>query len=117
MESLTELGLDTRTAMGFCAEDVDFYREILVDFVAGYEESKGELDDSLGRKDWNEFGVKVHALKSMAKTIGAAWLSDMALGLEEAADEADERRVVDGYPALEAEYARVAEGIEKALKG
>ena len=116
IKELVPLGLDTEAALGFCGGDEAFYEELLSDFVSGYEGKKKELDGSLMVRDWHEFEVKIHALKSTAKTIGAMELSGMAFELEEAADKLDEDRIRNGYPVFMSEYTQMAEGIGVVLK-
>ncbi|MBR1470645.1 MAG: response regulator, partial [Lachnospiraceae bacterium] len=113
---LKRLGLDTEAALGFCGGEVSFYEELLFDFAEGCAEKKKELDESLSAKDWRAFEVKIHALKSMTKTIGMMDLSNMAFGLEKAAEEMDEARIMEGYPVFAAGYAQMAEDIRTVLK-
>ena len=110
------LGMDTKTALGFCCGDTSFYEELLSDFVAGYPEKKKELDDCFAAKDWQGFEVKIHALKSVAKTIGAMGLSGMALELEGAAREIDEGLISRRYPVFASEYTKTQERIGAILK-
>ena len=110
-ERLERIGLDTETALGFCSGDMSFYEELLEDFVSGYEGKKKELDESYSAKDWHEFEIKIHALKSVAKTIGAAELSGMALTLEQAAEGLNEGLILEEYPKFSGAYERLVKEI------
>ena len=112
---LERIGLDTEMALGFCVGDMSLYEEILEDFATGCPEKKKELEEQLAGENWHEFGIKIHALKSAAKTIGAAALSDMALALEQAAEEENAGRIREGYPGFALAYTQMAEGIQAAL--
>ena len=112
---LEMLGLDTKAALAYCGGDASFYKELLEGFAAGYEKKKKELDGHFANEAWNEFGIKIHALKSMAKTLGAMELSGMALELEEAANALDTDRLRSGYPAAAAKYRELAESIRTIL--
>ena len=111
IRELEKLGMDTKTALGFCGEDMSFYEELLSDFAAGYPEKKKELDDCFAAKDWQGFEVKIHALKSVAKTIGAIGLSGMALDLERAAKNRREDQVMESYPLFSNKYAQAVKEI------
>ena len=84
---LSTLGLDTETGLTYCGGDPDFYLEMLHDFVADGTEKMELLEAHYAGKDWHQYAVQVHALKSILKTIGATELSGKALQLEMAAKE------------------------------
>lgn len=117
-ESFTDVlkakGYETDQALTFCAGDVDFYKEILSDYVANFEENKAELDKSFEIENWHDFEIKVHALKSVSKTIGATKLSEKAYELEKAASKADTDFLGEHYEAFMAQYAGVVEDLKQA---
>lgn len=84
---LEKAGISVKTGLGYAAEDKDFYLEILRDFAAAYGDTKNAIEKCFMQKDWKNYEIKVHALKSTSKTIGAAEFSDMAKNLEYAAKE------------------------------
>ena len=53
------------------------------------EEKEKKLSGYFEAKDWKEYRTLVHSLKSSAKTIGAAALSERARELENAAADED----------------------------
>ncbi|MCR5746510.1 MAG: response regulator [Lachnospiraceae bacterium] len=65
--------------------DKNTYLEILKVFYEGIEERAEEIEKYYADEDWPNYRIKVHALKSSAKTIGALELSEEALMLEDAA--------------------------------
>ena len=113
---LKGLGLDTEAALSYCFEDRAFYKELLNDFVLNYPVKMKELDAYFAAKDWHEFEIRIHALKSMTKTIGAAELSGRALELEKAAEEMDAERIGKAYPVFAAEYSNLTDNIGDVLK-
>ncbi len=112
---LEALGIDTKAALMFCGEDPEFYKELLDSFVASCGEKKKELDDHFSKEAWKDFEIKIHALKSMSKTIGAMELSDMAFELEKAAEEENKEKIIKGYPVFESKYLKLAENIKAIL--
>ena len=79
--------LDTNSALLFCANNPDFYREMLVSFVG--ENRMGRIQEHFSREDWKNYAIQVHALKSTAKIIGAKELAERALEVEMAAKRED----------------------------
>ena len=61
--------------------------------------------------NWTDYGIKAHALKSTAMTIGAEALSAKAKELELAGKKADAESVRMNHPVLLQMYAEVCESI------
>ncbi|MBQ6442813.1 MAG: response regulator [Lachnospiraceae bacterium] len=95
-------GIDTATGMMHCQEDEEIYIEIMTEFFHDSVSRKEILREYFEKKDWKNYTIYVHSLKSSAKTIGAEELADLAGTLETAAKEKD-------TDVLEAEH-------EKAMK-
>ena len=85
LEKLTFL--DTKSALLFCANNPDFYREMLLSFVS--ENRMGQIQSCFAQENWKNYTVQVHALKSTAKIIGAKELAARALELEMAGKRED----------------------------
>ncbi len=115
LKKLSAIGLDTEAAMGYFNGDAAFYEEILGDFTAAFSERKKELDEYFAAKNWKDFKVIIHAVKSTSKTIGAMELSDMALKLEMGAQQEDEKLLLEGYPAFATEYEKTTKSIEGSI--
>ena len=115
-ERLLRIGLSVETALRFCGGDPAFYGELLTDYTESHAEKKQELDRSFADADWHEFEVKIHALKSTSKTIGAAALSEQALSLEKAAERGDAGYIREAYPAFAKAYEEVTQAIRQAME-
>ena len=76
---------DTRTGLGYCAENEEFYKEMLLTFLK--KEKLEDIQAFYEIKDWNNYRILVHALKSTSLSIGAVTLSEEAKQLELAAKE------------------------------
>ena len=110
------LGLDTDAALSFCGGDYDLYREILGDYVNNSDTRKGELDEYYENADWQDFEVKIHAMKSSSKTIGAMELFEKALSLEEAAGREDEAFIRKVYPEFAEEYLKKVKSLREIIE-
>lgn len=95
-EDLTELPeivtesphLNARAGFELCGS-TETYISTLISFSRYAEEHMGEIKGYLNDGDIEDFTIKIHALKSSARLIGADRLSDMALKLEEAGNNGD----------------------------
>lgn len=75
--------LDVQTGLAYCAEDEDFYKEMLRDYMEGNKIP--ELTEMYDGEDWENYRIQIHALKSTSLSIGAVELSEEAKQLEQAA--------------------------------
>ena len=70
---------------------------MLSDYAKISDSRKIELDECFENQNWHDFEVKIHALKSTSKTIGALELSKKALALEEAAEKGETDFIREHY--------------------
>ncbi|MBE5954772.1 MAG: Hpt domain-containing protein [Lachnospiraceae bacterium] len=82
-EKLRELDIDVSIGIKYCG-DVDFYREVLDIAYQVYLERYPQLSSYFENKDYRNYTIMVHAIKSGAANIGAIKLSNMAKALEDA---------------------------------
>jgi CheY-like chemotaxis protein len=114
LEQLAALDIDTQTGLRYCQNDEDFYRQILLNYV---ENGPGKLKDAdrfCAERDFSNYEIVVHSLKSTSRMIGAAKLSDLAKALEDAAKDEDHEFIRTHHETAMAEYKRLVDGITKA---
>lgn len=75
--------LDISLGMRYCTEEEE-YREMLQIFMEEKEERQKGMNQYLKEKDWDNYTIVVHALKSNALNIGAGTLSELAASCEKA---------------------------------
>ena len=114
--ALEGLGIDIKKGLVFCGDDMDFYIEILNDYVNESSKRKSELDEQFESGNITEFQVKIHSLKSSLKTIGAMTFSEKALELENAAKDGDVEFIKENYPPVIAEYTELVEKIRRVIE-
>ncbi|MBO6109212.1 MAG: response regulator, partial [Eubacterium sp.] len=86
-EWLTELDeIDTEEGLKNNA-DVDMYLSMLEIFYNSIEDKSAEIRSLFEAEDWQNYTIKVHALKSSARIIGAMSLNKWAQSLEDAGHE------------------------------
>ena len=81
---LSETGLDTKTGISYTGGQ-DKYISALQRFYKNYERNRAKVCECLEAKDYENYMITVHALKSNAKMIGARDLSTLFETLEMAA--------------------------------
>jgi HPt (histidine-containing phosphotransfer) domain-containing protein len=111
---LKKAGFDTQQALVY-TQDESFYREILIDFLKELPERSEKLEDFYLDKNWNDYTVLVHALKTNARTIGALELSDLAASVELASKSMDEITLTNEHAKLLELYEKTAGQIENII--
>ena len=79
--------LNYDSGISYCGDDEEFYVDILRSYLE--ENVLSALNDLYMKSDWRSYKVKVHALKSSSRYIGADDISDKAKLLEYAARDND----------------------------
>ena len=86
---LAETGmLNTAQGVANCGS-IEGYLSVIASFHASVKENAKEIEKLFLEGDWENYTIKVHALKSSARIIGAAELSEKAALLEKAGDSLD----------------------------
>lgn len=81
-------GLDVAEGIKNCGGE-EFFENILKVFYTSIDDKSDEIEGYYGNGDIKNYTIKVHALKSSARLIGAIELSELAKSLEKAGDEND----------------------------
>ncbi len=110
-EKLAESGIDTEAGLKYCLGDEEFYSTLLLQFANEASEKKPALGKYFEDKDWGNYEIIVHALKSTAKMIGAMSLSEEALKLEKAAKSKDEKYIAENHIRVMKDYDEISEMI------
>lgn len=103
--------LDTASALKLLGSAKLFWN-VLKDYYHTIPKKHALIQQYADEKDWRNYTIEVHALKSASKQIGANKLSELAAILEVAGNETNEQLIVEKTPELLALYAHY-EGILK----
>ena len=117
LERLRETGIDVDAGLHYCAGDRSLYFEMLSDFVRTFEGKLEEAERFYHDKNWHEYEVAVHAMKSNVKMIGATSVSELAKNLEEAAENGDTGFITEHHDGLLSAVEYVADVIRSGNKG
>ena len=107
-EKAEALGLNVQESMGYLGGDIDFYLEILKDYATDAKEKTDNLERFLNDKDWKNYKILVHSIKSASKTVGADDISAQARKLEEAAAAEDASYILANHGKLVSDYRDLA---------
>ncbi|MBP3773257.1 MAG: response regulator [Treponema sp.] len=78
----------------------DVLEQTLKEFYKTIDKKSSEIENFQAEKDWKNYTILVHALKSSARLIGASKLSDDAKYLEKCGDDENEDEIAAKTPAL-----------------
>ena len=85
------------------------------DFAKDYKDRSSKLGDLYANKNWVDYSVIVHALKSNARTIGAINLADAAASLEALSKAGDENQIIKEHEPAMVLYRDTSEKILRIL--
>lgn len=114
LDNLRKLGIDVSQGLAHCADDTEFYLEILSDFCESQKEKCDELEEFLSTGRFEDYGIKAHAIKGNARTLGIVALADVALGMEQAAKNKEFEYIRNNHEAFISEYERITADIKKS---
>lgn len=108
-------GLDPTAGLDYCGDEED-YLEALSLFSGSVQERCRKLESALEADDTEELTLLTHSLKSMARAIGAAQISELARKLELAGREGDKEGLKTDIPGLLEMYRKLGEDITAVIE-
>lgn len=86
--------MDVESAITYCGGQESFM-SILKTFYDTIDDKVRDIDGFYNSRDWKNYNISVHAMKSSARIVGLKELSERALGLETASDEPVDIETID----------------------
>ena len=108
---LEALGIDAEEGLMYCADDTEFYEEMLAEYAVEGNAKLAELRRFFEARDWANYRIRAHSLKSTSRMIGALGISERAHGLELAAKENDAAAILSAHEPFIADCSALIEGI------
>lgn len=115
MKALEDMKISVSEGIGYCADDPDFYVQMLHDFTDSWKNRLDELEKAYSQKDAKNYRIFVHSLKSNAKTLGITDISEKALELENAARCEDMEFITAHHEEFAENLRRCAEQLRSLL--
>ena len=107
--------INLEVALKYCMDSKSFFTQMLMTFSDGGKKAD-KIEEKFAARDWKNYQIFVHALKSTSLSIGAENLSESAKKLEMAAKRGQIEEILANHEALIAEYKKVREEIDRWLK-
>ena len=105
--------LDIELAFTYCMEDEELFLEMIDEYLIW--ETPNELDGYFEAKNWKNYEIAVHALKSTSLNIGAKELSEHAKALEFAAKNSDIEYIKEHHSEVMDEYHKLIEDLKRGI--
>lgn len=110
------LKVDVKLGLKYCAGMMDVYVDIAKMYIEEGPEKLVELQKFFDQKDWKNYAIAVHALKSTSLTVGAEPLSELAQEQETAAKEQQTEDLEERHYPLMEDYRGVLQEIQRILE-
>ena len=88
---------------------------MLLDYADKRDSKLQEIEGYYENKDYKNYEIRVHSIKSTSKLLGAFDLSEKAKFLEEAAKNQDESAIEDNHSILVIQYTKLMDTISELL--
>ncbi len=115
LKVLESNGFHIQEAMGYCAGAESIYREVLKSFAAEGREKLPLLQSSMDHQDFQRYGIEVHGIKTVARTIGDVRLFEKAEAQNHAVKTNDFQKAIEGHEEFMRVLLEELEVIDEAL--
>ena len=112
-DTLTDV--DTSIGIANCGGQLEDYLNVLEIAYNYGEKQLNELYQLHEQKDYKNYTIKVHSMKSMSRNLGAVAISDMAKAQEEAGNKNDPAYIDEHMQSLLDAYRSLLRNIESVL--
>ena len=115
-EALHRIGIDTEEGIAYCADDPEFYEDMLREYLQESDGRAADLQRFYASQDWSQYGLCAHTVKSTSKMIGAKAVSELAREMELACRSGDPASVLTGHDPFLREYTDLADGLRTVMQ-
>ena len=109
-------GIDMEAAILYCGSMEDF-KELAGVYCSSGEKYTKQLKDVFDAKDWKNYAILAHTIKSTSKTLGANGLAELAFTQEMAGKEENEDIILMHHDQFAEEYDRMLKMLDNYLDG
>ena len=115
-KALHRIGIDTEEGIAYCADDAEFYEDMLREYLQESDGRAADLQRFYASQDWSQYGLCAHTVKSTSKMIGAKAVSELAREMELACRSRDAASVLTGHDRFLREYTDLADGLRSVMQ-
>jgi HPt (histidine-containing phosphotransfer) domain-containing protein len=96
--------IDIAHGMEYSMNDKDMYKDMVQMFIDQRDQNLSDINGAFEKKDWDNYRIKVHGLKSNSRLVGGMDLGNLAEKCEHAARDKDEATILAEHQNLLALY-------------
>lgn len=100
-------GINVKQGIAYCGGKLQDYLDVVQIYYNTGQDKIVDIEKFFKQKDWKNYSILVHAVKSTSLGIGAVSLSEMAKELERAGKSAEENYIQSHHREMMEEYERV----------
>ena len=115
-EALHRIGIDTEEGIAYCADDPEFYEEMLAEYVKESKTNVTDLQRFFEAQDLDNYRIRAHSIKSTSRMIGASALAETAYGLELAAKDRDAAKIAEAHGPFLSDYSAFADRLGELIR-
>ena len=112
-DPLRKAGIAPENGLNYCQGDRELYDTLLSEYLGEYRERSGLLGSYFEARDWKNYVIFAHSLKSSSKMLGADDLSGMAARMEAAANSGDEDAILKEHGKMMERYDEVIRAVRQ----
>lgn len=105
--------IDESVGMNYCSGNREFYMEALEMYEEAFAENELRLKRNFENKDWQDYSIVAHSIKSNSMMIGALKFSELAKSQEFAGRDCQEAQILSQFETFLADYRKVCEACRK----
>ncbi len=109
------LFINRNVGLAYCMDSEDFYKEILAEVNKQIHIYLPQLEECFQNRDWKQYTIIVHALKSNTKNIGAANFAELSLQHQLAGEKENIAYIEKEYAGYVDKLKQLADKIEEML--
>lgn len=114
-ERLAKSNVNLDEGLRYLDHNLDNYFDMADIYIKTAKKLGPSMEEYLAENDCDNFRIKIHAVKSSSKNLGAIALSEEAQRLETAAKNMDINKIMVNYPNFKEEWQKVVEALEDVL--
>lgn len=92
--------IDIQQGMEYALGNIDFFRETLEIYLEETSKNLSLMDRYLKEKDLRNYAILVHSMKSSSRLVGAVFVKEFMVKMEEKCMECDLSYVNDNHPEM-----------------
>ncbi len=108
-------GLDIQEALERCESDTSILWEVIKIYVSSSDDTLGRIEKAYESKDYKNYSIEVHGVKSSSRSIGANILADAAYQLELAGKENNESFITEQHEPFMVIYRQMLKDLRAAM--